>query len=235
MELQELEAAQTGARHRRWRWRPTGRRLVRVRQALAARRRSRARCRPIRRSGSPDAELRGGAHEPRARRWPRSTRLDAAIAALQQALRYDPAGHPILNNLAVICREQGRLDEAVEAGRTGDRPRAGLRLRLLQPGARPVPSRAIRRSRETRTPLGMRNDPQKNMVQACRLAVARAAAGDSRSGNRSRLGAIAEACRPKRGAGCLGEAEETVEALLSLPRQTGSAGLTRVLDVVRDG
>jgi tetratricopeptide (TPR) repeat protein len=152
---------------------------------------------------------------------------DAAIAALRQALRHDPAGHPILNNLAVIYREQGRLDEAVDAGRQviGLAPDFvfgyyNLGHALLLQG----------RYEEARDAYaeGQHRDPQKNLVQACRLAVARAAAGETGRAL-AELTAIAERLPDERRAEVLGEAESTLEAIL----EAGTPEVATMLDAVR--
>jgi tetratricopeptide (TPR) repeat protein len=104
-------------------------------------------------------------------------RPDEAIAALEQALRSDPEGYPILNNLAVVYREQGRLDEAIDAGR---------RVVALAPsfvfGSYNLAHALFLSGRfgEARDAYedAQQRDPQKNPVQAARLAVVRAASGD---------------------------------------------------------
>jgi tetratricopeptide (TPR) repeat protein len=157
-------------------------------------------------------------------------RAGAAIDALQQALRYDPTGYPTLNNLAVICREQGRLEEAVEASRRVIALAPDFVFGYYNLGHALFLQGRFDEARDAYA-VGYLNDPQRNIVQACRLAVARAAAGD-RDRAIDELGAIAEELPLEARADVLGEAEATILALLSLPNR--AADLTRVLDVVRE-
>ena len=104
-------------------------------------------------------------------------RPDQAMAALEQALRYDPEGYPTLANLSVVYREAGRLDEAVEAAR---------RVIALAPTfvfghynlGHALFLRGDFAAARDAYAEGHRRDPQKNPVQAGRLAISRAAAGD---------------------------------------------------------
>ena len=155
---------------------------------------------------------------------------DAAVEALQQALRYDPAGYPILNNLAVICREQGRLDEAVEAGRRVIALAPDFVFGYYNLGHALFLQGRFEEARDTYAE-GQLKDPQKNLVQASRLAVAHAAAGDC---DRAviEINRISEELPLEARSGVLTEAEATIEALLALPHRP--ADLARVLDVVRD-
>lgn len=102
----------------------------------------------------------------------------AALDALTRALDLDPRGHPILNNIGAVHRDEGRLDDAEAAFRQVIAIAPGfvfgrynlahtLLLKGEFAGARAVYEEAFAR------------DPQKNARQACRLAVARAAAGDA--------------------------------------------------------
>lgn len=157
-------------------------------------------------------------------------RPEEAVAALTRALAHDPHGYPVLNNLSVIHREHGRLDEAVEAARRviGLAPTFvfgyyNLAHALFLAG----------RFEEARAAYeeGHRRDPQKNPVQGCRLAVARAACGDV-EGSAEVLAASAAAIPPEARADVLGETEEILEALLTLPG-SDHPGIERVLDAVR--
>jgi tetratricopeptide (TPR) repeat protein len=156
-------------------------------------------------------------------------RPDAAVAALEQALAHDPHGYPILNNLSVLCREQGRLDEAVGAAR---------RVTSLAPdfvfGHYNLAHALFLQGRfaDARDAYeeGQRRDPQKNAVQAARLAVARAAAGDI-DGAVSGLTRAVQALPPEVRDGVLDEAGEVLGALLALPGARVDE-LQRVLDVV---
>ena len=157
-------------------------------------------------------------------------RPDEAVAALEQALRSDPEGFPILNNLAVIYREQGRLDDAINAGR---------RVIALAPSfvfgyynlahalflsGRFVDARDMYEHAQQR-------DPQKNAVQAGRLAVARAAGGDgarAAAEMRSVLERVPADVRSR----IAEEAAATLDALATVPQIDASAltPLRAVLD-----
>jgi tetratricopeptide (TPR) repeat protein len=104
-------------------------------------------------------------------------RPEEATAALEQALRSDPRGHPILNNLAVILREQGRLDEAIDAGRRVVALAPAFVFGYYNLAHALFLSGRFAEARDTYED-GHRRDPQKNAVQAARLAVARAASGE---------------------------------------------------------
>lgn len=142
-------------------------------------------------------------------------RVDEAIAALRQALNFDPDGFPILNNLGVICREQGRLDDAIEAGRrviqlapTFVFGYYNLAHALFLQG-RFADSRDAYRA-------GLERDPQKNAVQACRSAVARAAAGDPSAAVVADLRALAESLPDDSRERVFSEAEAALAAVAAL-------------------
>jgi tetratricopeptide (TPR) repeat protein len=102
---------------------------------------------------------------------------EAAIAAFSQALLHDPESFTILNNIGVVNREIGRLDES---------ERALMRVTAIAPAfvfghynlghtrfLRGDYAGALRAYEE-----GQRRDPEKNRRQACRLALVRFASGD---------------------------------------------------------
>jgi tetratricopeptide (TPR) repeat protein len=158
-------------------------------------------------------------------------RPEAAIGAMTRALAHDPNGYPVLNNLSVIHREQGQLDQAVEAAR---------RVLTLAPtfvfGHYNLAHALFLQGRfdEAREVYeeGHRRDPQKNPVQECRLAVARAACGDP-DGAIAAILSAARAIPPGSRTDVLGETEEILEALLTLPG-TDHQGIERVLAAARE-
>lgn len=157
-------------------------------------------------------------------------RAGAAIEALEQALQSDPAGYPILNNLAVIYREQGRLDEAISAGRRVIALAPEFVFGYYNLGHALFLQGRFSDAREMYE-QGQRRDPQKNAVQACRLAVVRAAAGDIDRAIQE-LTALADALPDDVRSGVLDEAETILEALLQHGAGT-PGGMSRVLDAVR--
>jgi protein O-GlcNAc transferase len=159
-------------------------------------------------------------------------RADEAIAALEQALRVDPHAHQTLNNLAVIYREQGRLDEAIDAGHRviALAPafvfgRYNLAHALFLSG-RFAESRDVYADAQAR-------DPQKNPVQAARLAVVRAATGDAARAASELQGALARVPEELRDQ-IVEEVSATVDALAALP-QVSSAALDTLRQVFRRG
>jgi Tfp pilus assembly protein PilF len=157
-------------------------------------------------------------------------RSEEALAALEQALRHDRHGFPILNNIGAVKRELGRLEEAEASFRhVIDLAPAfvfgyyNLGQTLFLQG----------RFADARTAYeeGFARDTQKNPRQACRLAVARAAAGDTRGAidqfervsTRVPVEVMQELAK---------EAEHTLMALSTLS-PAGSVELSGVLDTVR--
>ena len=162
-------------------------------------------------------------------------RTEEALAALEQALGHDPNGFPIVNNIGAVHREAGRLVDAEAAFR---------RVIELAPsfvfGHYNLGHTLLLQGRfdEARSAYeeGYDRDPQKNARQGCRLAVARAAAGDA-AGAIAQFEAVGGAVPAEVMRDLAGEAEQTIEALRAvgppaLPAQD-AAGLQRVLDVLR--
>jgi tetratricopeptide (TPR) repeat protein len=148
-------------------------------------------------------------------------RPDEAIAALEQALRSDPDGYPILNNLAVIYREQGRLDEAIEAGRRVIALAPEFVFGFYNLAHALFLSGRFDESRDVYADAHGR-DPQKNPVQAARLAIVRAATGDgarATSEMRDVLGRVPPDVRER----IVEEASATLDALTTLPHAPRAA------------
>ena len=92
--------------------------LVRVRQAVAARRRPGARGGPICRSGAADAELCRRARATWARRWPKPNGRTRPSTRFNRRCDYDPAGYP-------DAQQPGRDLSRAGASRRGNRRRGG--------------------------------------------------------------------------------------------------------------
>ena len=142
-------------------------------------------------------------------------RQTAAIDALEAALHYDPTGYQILNNLGVIYREQGRLAEAEAAAR---------RVMALAPpfvfGAYNLAHALFLQGRfaEARDAYAEAHarDAQKNPIQAGRLAMSRAAAGEVERGIDEMRLLLATVPKEVRIA-IAEEADAILDALLALP------------------
>ncbi len=152
-----------------------------------------------------------------------------ALRALQTAFRDDPRGYPVLNNIGAVLREQGQLAEAADAFRRviALAPQFvfgyyNLGHTLLLDGRFPEARDAYED--------GFERDAQKNARQACRLAVARAAAADADAAIQL-LEAIAEELPREAVIELFGEAESTLMALSAMPDV--SPGISRALEVVR--
>jgi Tfp pilus assembly protein PilF len=157
-------------------------------------------------------------------------RSDEALVALEQALRHDPHGFPIINNVGAVKREQGRLDEAEAAFR---------QVIALAPsfvfGHYNLGQTLFLQGRFADACLayeeGASRDAQKNPRQACRLAVARAASGDS-AGAIQHLSGVSQVVPVEAMRELAGEAEVALMALSTLPSLDG-VELSAVLDAVR--
>ena len=157
-------------------------------------------------------------------------RPDEAIAALEQALHYDEGSHQVLNNLAVVYREQGRLDDAVAAARrvVSAAPAFvfgyyNLAHALFLQGRFADATRWYAE--------GQSRDPQKNPVQAARLAISRVASGDADRGI-SEMGTLLAVLPADAAATIREEADEILQALLQLPGAPRE-GIVRMLGLVR--
>jgi len=157
-------------------------------------------------------------------------RPDEAIVALEQALRHDEASHQVLNNLAVVYREQGRLEDAVAAAKrvvsvapTFVFGYYNLAHALFLQGRF---ADAMRWYAE-----GQSRDPQKNPVQAARLAISRVASGDADRGI-SEMGSLLALLPAEAAASIREEADEVLHALLQLPG-TPREGIVRMLGIIR--
>jgi tetratricopeptide (TPR) repeat protein len=122
---------------------------------------------------------------------------DAALAAFRQALDSDPDDPALLSNVGVVSRELGRLDQSEAALRqvvalAPDFVFGHYNLgHTLFLAARY--GEAVAAYEE-----GARRDPHKNPHQACRLAMARVAAGDAARGERELWTAVNRAAAADR-------------------------------------
>jgi tetratricopeptide (TPR) repeat protein len=147
-------------------------------------------------------------------------RPDEAMAALEQALRSDPRGYPILNNLAVIYREQGRLEDAIEAGRKVTALAPSFVFGSYNLAHALFLSGRFEEARDVYEDAHHR-DPQKNPIQAARLAVVRAACGEAgraAADMRELLERIPGEVRER----IVEEADATLDALAALPQPAGN-------------
>ena len=148
-------------------------------------------------------------------------RRGEALDVLRQAVRLDPRSHTALNNLGAVYREERLLDDAADAFRgvielapTFVFGYYNLGQTLLLKGD----VDAARRAYEE----GFDRDPQKNPRQACRLAVARAAAGDA-DGARQLIAMLVERVPRDQAVDLFAEAESTLGALSAQPAVTRDA------------
>jgi tetratricopeptide (TPR) repeat protein len=153
-----------------------------------------------------------------------------ALEALTRALALDPHGHPILNNIGAVHRDEGRLDDAEVAFRSVIALAPGfvfgrynLAHTLFLKGDFPRARQAYEDAFE--------RDPQKNARQACRLAVARAAAGDA-DGAGQLLVRLCEELPREMVRDLMEETESTLTALSLIPG-VDTEVINRVLEAVR--
>ena len=137
----------------------------------------------------------------------------AALSAFRQALEHDPRSFTILNNVGVVCRDLGRLDESEAALR---------RVIAINPDfvfGHYNLGHTLFLGREYAGALGayeegQRRDPQQNRRQGCRLALVRFANGDAAGAERD-LWRFASAAPPDEREDLLLEAYEIAGALLT--------------------
>ncbi len=143
-----------------------------------------------------------------------------AVPVLEQALRFDPRGHTILSNLGAAYRELGRLDDAEDAFRRAIALADGFVFGHYNLGHALFLQGRFAEARDAYAE-GARRDPQQNVRQACRLELARAAAGDGPAAV-ARLGALASKRTGGLGADILDELDATLEALAAVPHASAA-------------
>ncbi len=156
-------------------------------------------------------------------------RSEEALGAFEQALKHDPSGYPLLNNIGVVTRELGRLAESEAAFRKviAEAPEFvfghyNLGHTLFLQGRYQAALAAYAE--------GQRRDPEKNPRQACRLAVARLAAGDPDGALRDLQTYTARVPREQKRE-ILAEAQEILWALLT--DRPALPGWRQVADAVK--
>jgi tetratricopeptide (TPR) repeat protein len=105
-------------------------------------------------------------------------RPDEALRAFEQALRADPLSHQALNNIGVVSRELGRLGESEAAFRRVTELAPDLAFGYYNLGHTLFLQGRYRAALAAYI-AGQQRDPERNAVQATRLAMCRLAAGDA--------------------------------------------------------
>jgi tetratricopeptide (TPR) repeat protein len=157
-------------------------------------------------------------------------RRDEARDALQRALAVDPRSHTALNNLGAVYREEGRFEEAAESFRQVIALAPSFVFGYYNLGETLLlagDTNAARHAYEE----GYARDPQKNVRQACRLAIARAASGDA-AGAEALIVKVAQDADGNRASALFDEAESTLRVLSTRP-DVDTAAVDRLLTVIR--
>ena len=105
-------------------------------------------------------------------------RADEALAAFEHALAQDPENHQTLNNIGVVTRELGRLAESESACRTVVTLVPDLAFGHYNLG-HTLFLQGRYQAALSAYGEGQRRDPERNPVQATRLAMCRLATGDA--------------------------------------------------------
>jgi len=137
----------------------------------------------------------------------------AALRAFQQALAHDPRSFTILNNIGVVCRELGRLDESEAALRRVIALNPAFVFGYYNLGHTLFLTGSFAGALAAYEE-GQRRDPAKNRRQGCRLAVIRFASGDVAGAERD-LWHFANAAPPDEREDLLLEAYEITRALMA--------------------
>jgi tetratricopeptide (TPR) repeat protein len=140
-------------------------------------------------------------------------RRGEALDVLQRAVRLDPRSHTALNNLGAVYREERLLDDAAAAFRSVIALAPTFVFGYYNLGQTLLLKGDVDAARQAYEE-GFARDPQKNPRQACRLAVARAAAGDA-DGARQLIATLVERVPRDQAVDLFAEAESTLGALSS--------------------
>lgn len=157
-------------------------------------------------------------------------RPDDALAALRRALVHDPYAHTTINNIGVVLRDRGQLEQAEAAFRQA----IALAPRFVF--GRYNLAHTLFLERRFADAVGTYErafdlDAQQSPRQRCRLALALAASGRPDEAIDTMHQAVVRLGEPA-AAEALSEADETLEALLALP-EAQVAALSRVREAVR--
>lgn len=149
-----------------------------------------------------------------------SGRPAEAIPVLEQALRFDPRGHTVLNNLGAAYRELGQLTDAEAAFRRVVALVDGFVFGHYNLGHTLFLQGRFSEARDAYLE-GARRDPQRNVRQACRLELCRAAAGDG-PGAAQRLRELSSMRPDGLGPEILDELDVTLDALAQVPQASAA-------------
>ena len=144
---------------------------------------------------------------------------EAALAAFEQALAADAENPTLLSNVGVVRRELGQLDASEEALRKVVALAPGFVFGHYNLGHTLFLSGRFDESLEAYLE-GQRRDPDRNLRQACRLAMVRFAAGDVEGADRD-LWRAADAAPPDEREDLLLEAYEIGKAVLDIEPSPG--------------
>ncbi len=144
---------------------------------------------------------------------------EAALAAFEQALAADAENPTLLSNVGVVRRELGQLDASEEALRKVVALAPGFVFGHYNLGHTLFLRGRFDASLEAYLE-GQRRDPERNLRQACRLAMVRFAAGDVEAADRD-LWRAADAAPPDEREDLLLEAYEIGKAVLDIEPSPG--------------
>ena len=144
---------------------------------------------------------------------------EAALAAFEQALAADAENPTLLSNVGVVRRELGQLDASEEALRRVVALAPGFVFGHYNLGHTLFLRGRFEESLEAYLE-GQRRDPDRNLRQACRLAMVRFAAGDVEGADRD-LWRAADAAPPDEREDLLLEAYEIGKAVLDVQPSPG--------------
>lgn len=159
-------------------------------------------------------------------------RPEEALAAFEHAQQFDPFGVQVLNNIGVVSRELGRMDASEAAFRKVVSMAPEFVFGHYNLGHTLFLQGKFEEAVSAYTE-GQRRDPQRNPIQASRLALSRLAAGDPVAALDEMRAALSSAT-PDRRADILMEAHEILGALVTLRGDLdGAAELAALLGAAR--